>query len=115
VHHDVGTKVADQPVDDAPVDNAVLDQLQPRLRFQIIAPAGREIINREDFVAAGEQQVDDGRADETRPAGYKYFHIGLILFTALLRSSGSRQGVKRCSFRQHAPVMSGAIMKDLVP
>ena len=78
MHHDVGAKIADQPVDDALVDDAVLDELQPRLRLQIIASAGREIINREDFVAAGEQQIDDGRADETRPAGYENFHIGLI-------------------------------------
>jgi hypothetical protein len=43
------------------------------------------------------------------------FISGQTLSRSLLRSPGNRRGVERCGFRQHAPVMGGTIMKDLVP
>ncbi len=71
---DIRAEIADQRIDDALVDDAVLDEAQPRMRLQIVAPPGREIIDREHLVAAGEQQIDQCRADEARPTSHKNLH-----------------------------------------
>ena len=74
VDNGIRTEIADQHIDRALVDDAVLDEAQFRMRLQIVAPPGREIVDREHFVAAGEQQIDQGRADEARSPGHKNLH-----------------------------------------
>src|SRR5207248_2199789 len=71
----------------------VLDEAQPRMRLQIVAPPGREIIDREDLVAAGEQQIDQSRADEARPTSHKNLHYENIsvAFSGVRSNAGLRR------------------------
>src|SRR5204863_5796859 len=94
VNDDIWAEIADQRIDDALVDDAVLDEAQPRMRLQIVAPPGREIIDREHLVAAGEQQIDQGRADEARATGHKNLHhenISVAFSCVLERGLTARQ------------------------
>jgi hypothetical protein len=74
VDDDIRPEIADQRIDDRLVGNAVFDEPQSGMRLQIVAPASREIIDRKNLIAAGEQQVDQRRTDEARPAGHKNLH-----------------------------------------
>ena len=69
-----GRKSPISPSTTRALDDAVLDQAQPRVRLQIVAPAGGEIVDRHDLVAARQQHIDDGRADLARTAGDEHFH-----------------------------------------
>ena len=52
----------------------MLDELEPRMArkmFDIARRAGEEIVDADDFVALGEEAIDQVRADESRSSGHK--------------------------------------------
>ena len=58
VDHDIGLEVANQADRQSQRRRSYLDELDRRMRREIVAPAGREIVDRQHLVAARQQQVD---------------------------------------------------------
>ena len=89
--------------------------------LEIVAPAGCKIVDCNNVVAVGEQQIDDSRADEPDPPVTNTFipvysyPFPTLIAAKLLRCAGDQRGFRRRGFDQHAPVMSGAVVKNLMP
>jgi hypothetical protein len=54
-------------------------------RVEVLAPAGGEVVDRRQLVAAGNEGVDEVRADEPRPACHEGAHMAAMLFGDLPR------------------------------
>src|SRR6266567_7586035 len=75
MNHDIWPELGKQPLDDRFVSNGVLDKFQIRVRREIVAAAGREVVDTDNLVSPREQHVDHARSDLPRGAGDKYLHI----------------------------------------
>src|SRR5581483_6823612 len=56
-----------------------LDEAQPLVRTQIVAAAGREIVDGQHGIAALEQLIGEGRPDQPRSARHEYLHSAFLI------------------------------------
>ena len=66
----------DRPPHGLWVAQVPLDQLDVADRLQVLAPAGREVVEDADAVASSPERLGDVRTDEAGAAGH---HVGLSL------------------------------------
>ena len=74
MHHDIGHKFGKRALDQWSIDDAAFNLREARMTRQIVASPGGEIVDRQNRVTAGKQQIGHGRADLAAAAGNQHFH-----------------------------------------
>ena len=57
--HDLRLEVREGPVHELRIDDRALDELEPFVLRQVVAPRGREVVDDEHLVSASEQSVGE--------------------------------------------------------
>ena len=76
--NDLGLEEAECPSHELWIGDRPFDDRQPVSRFQVVTPAGGEIVDDEDFVAAFEKAIGDVGADESGASSDQYVHDVLL-------------------------------------
>jgi hypothetical protein len=69
----IGLEIAHQFVDNGLVGNRVDNDGQVRVVFQMLAPTGGEVVDRDHLVAAREEHFHHMGTNLAKAAGYEYF------------------------------------------
>src|SRR5438067_6423838 len=100
-------EVVEQPIDQRAVDDGALDDGQIRRRTQVVAPAGRIVVDHQYVVAARMQAIGDVRSDESGPTRYQnvsHVHLDSADTSACCLNSTALSWNSRChTSRQNRP------------